>query len=140
MDTLGNLTPQDYDRIASMAGGVSAGQEKNSALESQLKLAESLRNPGQAGHMAGPNVYVGNNALQSLSSAAAAYKGQQSIDQMMQLAHQQQDARTAYIQMMVDQLRGGKGQPMGQDLSQAGDAPDPNMQLDPTQQGGPQYA
>lgn len=138
MDTLGNMTPDDYQRMANTLGGVSAGQEQNNALEKQLEFIKALRQ-GPSGHMAG-QVYVGNNALQSLAPIAEAYAGKQSIDKMNQLAQQQQQARSMMMQMYLRRAgMGGAGSPTGVDPNESNDSQNPVM-FDPNQQSGPAYA
>lgn len=130
----------DYSALADQLGEISADPEKQQQLEAQMKLSENLRHvsanmpkgetiPSGTGHGA---VYVAPNALQDATAAAGNYfaqgQQQQGVNQMGQMAGQEQKARQMMMQqILANQIRQGQQNP-----SQSQGAP-----VDPSQLMGP---
>jgi hypothetical protein len=126
------LSDQDLQQLVSQLGGISATPEKNQALEQQIKMAQMLRSGAQMpqGHMAG-QVYVGPNALQSLSAAGNQAMALNSVNEAVQgmqnNAGDQQAARTAYMKMLAQALRQKQmQQPPSQSMNDAATGVDLN--------------
>jgi hypothetical protein len=127
-DTLGagGMSDTDLMALANQMGGISAVPEQNSALEKQIAMANMLREgpvQQQGTHISPGSVYVGPNALQSIGSGVdqgMAMGMQSKINKaLMQNANNQQGARTAYMKMIADHLRGTQPQMPGQPMQGA---------------------
>lgn len=133
--TGGQLSDSDMQAIIQQLGGVSADPEKLAALKQQMALSQSLRASTsqnampQGQQLRGDHggVYVGASPLQTAASAIGQIGGnmqdKKAQQQMTQMAGNEQQARSGYMQLLAQQLRQQQG---GGALSTAAAGIDPS--------------